>query len=91
MERNCREVFNVFPKGLRFTAERIVAEGDWVCLEMRSEGAHVSGRTYGNHYTYWFEIRDGKIVQLKEWLDTLHANDVLCGSGAAIDFAQRRK
>jgi hypothetical protein len=24
--------------------------GDWVCLEMRSRGEHVSGRTYANHY-----------------------------------------
>jgi ketosteroid isomerase-like protein/predicted N-acetyltransferase YhbS len=90
MEQNCRDVFTVFPEGLHFTPERVVAERDWVCLEMRSHGVHVSGRTYGNHYTYWFEIRDGMIVQLKEWLDTLHANDVLCGSGAAIDFETRR-
>jgi ketosteroid isomerase-like protein/GNAT superfamily N-acetyltransferase len=91
MEQNCRDVFVVFPRGLHFTAERLVAEGDWVCLEMRSRGEHSSGRTYRNHYTYWFEIRDGLIVQLKEWLDTLHANDVLCGAGRPIDFQSRRE
>ncbi len=91
MENNCSDIFTVFPDGLSFTAERLVAEGDWVCLEMRSEGRHVSGRDYANHYTYWFEIKDGLITQLKEWLDTLHANDVLCGSGTEVDFSARRE
>ena len=90
MENNCGDIFTVFPKGLDFKAERIVAEGDWVCLEMRSEGEHLSGRNYSNHYSYWFEIKDGKIVQLKEWLDTIKANDVLCGSGDEVDFSTRR-
>ena len=90
MEQNCRDVFKVFPQGLKFSTERIVAEGDWVCLEMRSAGEHVSGRTYSNHYTYWFEIKDGKFTQLREWLDTLHGNDVLCGQTEAIDFETRR-
>ena len=57
---------------------------------MRSHGQHVSGRTYANHYTYWFEIKDGKFTQLREWLDTLHGNDVLCGQTEAIDFETRR-
>jgi len=91
MEANCADIFQVFPRGLDFHAERMIAEGDWVCLEMRSYGEHVSGRTYENHYTYWFEIRDGKITQLKEWLDTLRANDVLCASGVAVDFQSRRR
>jgi len=91
MEQNCRDVFKVFPRGLRFETERIVADGDWVCLEMRSGGDHVSGRHYANHYTYWFEIKDGQITQLKEWLDTKLANEVLCGSEAAIEFESRRR
>ncbi len=91
MEQNCRDVFKVFPRGLKFSVERIVAEGDWVCLEMRSRGEHVSGRTYANHYTYWFELKNGKITQLREWLDTLHGNDVLCGQREAIDFEARRR
>ena len=90
MEANARDVFKVFPEGLRFSEERIVAEGDWVVLEMKSSGRHVSGRTYENHYTYWFEIAGGKIRQLREWLDTKHANDVLCGGQDAIDFEERR-
>ncbi len=90
MEQNCRDVFKVFPQGLKFKAERIVAEGDWVCLEMRSHGQHVSGRTYANHYSYWLEIKDGKFTQLREWLDTLHGNDVLCSQTEAIDFEARR-
>ena len=90
MEQNCRDIFRVFPDGLKFTVERVICENDWACLEMRSEGTHISGRTYANHYTYWFEIKNGWITQLKEWLDTLHANDVLCGPQQPVDFTKRQ-
>lgn len=91
MERNAGDVYKVFPEGLAFELVRLVGDGDWVCLEMRSKGLHVSGRIYANHYTYWIEVRDGKFVKLREWLDTMLANEVLCGGNQAIDFEDRRE
>jgi len=37
-----------------------------------------NGKTYQNKYHFLLLVRDGKIQQVKEYLDTMHANDVLC-------------
>lgn len=93
MAANAKDVFTVFPDGLSFRAHKIVADGDWVALDMESNGQHVSGKVYNNRYTYWVQIRDGKFLRLEEHLDTQHAIDVLCTPSAAagaLDFGVRR-
>ncbi|MEH6636328.1 MAG: nuclear transport factor 2 family protein [Halioglobus sp.] len=72
-------IFEVFPKGLKFTDLTMVAEGDKVAVEAVSEGEHVSGQTYGNEYHFLFEFHDGKLLKLKEYMDTELVTDVLCG------------
>ena len=72
-------VFDVFPKGLKFSVLGMVAEGDKVAVEAMSEGEHISGQTYNNEYHFLFQFRDGKLLRLKEYMDTEHVTDVLCG------------
>ena len=75
-------VRGVFPEGLRFTVHTMTAEDDRVSVEAESKGKHVTGQTYNQLYHYLFVIRGGKIVQAKEYFDTMHANDVLCSAPA---------
>lgn len=72
-------IFDVFPKGLRFDILDMIAEDDKVAVEATSEGEHVSGQTYSNEYHFLFEFREGKLVSLKEYMDTERVTDVLCG------------
>ena len=72
-------VFEVFPQGLRFDIQAMTAEGDRVAVEATSEGEHISGQTYTNEYHFLFEFRDGKLLRLKEYMDTEMVTDVLCG------------
>ena len=72
-------IFDVFPQGLTFTALSMVGEGDKVAVEATSEGHHISGQTYRNEYHFLFEFRDGKLLKLKEYMDTERVTDVLCG------------
>jgi ketosteroid isomerase-like protein len=72
-------ITDVFPRGLTFTLLDMVAEGDKVAVEAVSEGEHVSGQTYSNEYHFLFHFRDGKVVKLKEYMDTERVTDVLCG------------
>jgi ketosteroid isomerase-like protein len=73
------QIFLAFPKGLRFEIHSMTAEGDRVAIEATSYGEHASGKLYNNHYHFLMRLRDGKIVRFKEYLDTEHATDVLCG------------
>ena len=71
-------IFDVFPEGLTFTATGMIAEGDKVAVEATSEGQHISGQIYSNDYHFLFEFRDGKLLRLKEYMDTERVTDVLC-------------
>jgi ketosteroid isomerase-like protein len=72
-------IFDVFPEGLKFTALGMTAEGDRVAVEATSEGKHISGQLYTNEYHFLFEFRAGKLLRLKEYMDTERVTDVLCG------------
>jgi hypothetical protein len=72
-------VLGAFPKGLAFTLHALTAEGDRVAIEAESRGEHVSGKLYNNKYHFLMRVRDGKIAEWREYMDTMHANDVLCG------------
>lgn len=70
-------ILGVFPDGLEFTLHTLTAEGDRVAIEAESRGIHASGKSYHNQYHFLMRIRDGRIVELKEYLDTQHAHEVL--------------
>lgn len=54
------------------------AEGDRVALEAESFVDTRNGRKYNNLYHFLFRVRDGKVASVREYLDTMHANAVLC-------------
>ena len=72
-------VFEVFPEGIRFVVHEMTAEGDRVAVEAESFARHISGKDYNNKYHFLFRLRGGKVVELKEYCDTEHITDVICG------------
>lgn len=72
-------ILAAFPNGLIFTIHTITAEGDRVAVEAESLGEHASGVTYNNLYHFMFVMREGKVLQLKEYMDTELITDILCG------------
>ena len=63
---------NGFPNGFKLIVKSAIVEGNKVAAEVESEGTHTSGKSYNNKYHFLFEIEDGKIVSVKEYMDTLH-------------------
>ena len=61
-----------FPNGLQLNATSMVAEGDKVAVEVESYGEHANGRTYQNKYHFLITIENGRIIHVKEYMDTLH-------------------
>jgi hypothetical protein len=72
-------IFEAFPHGIEFTIHGITAEGERVAVEAESRGMHVSGKLYNNLYHFLFQFRDGKLVRLKEYMDTELVTEILCG------------
>ncbi|MQA13609.1 MAG: nuclear transport factor 2 family protein [Pseudonocardiaceae bacterium] len=52
------------------------AEGDRVAVETESYSELNNGRVYNNLYHFVFEVRDGKIQKVKEFLDTEHTRAI---------------
>lgn len=67
----------LFPEGLRFTILSAIAEPDRVAVEAESYGKVADGRLYNNHYHFLFELKDGKIQTVREYLDSGHAEHIL--------------
>lgn len=62
----------------QFAFGDITAEGERAVLEWRVRGiATATGRAYDNEYCGVFVVRGGRIVEVREYLDSLHAAQVL--------------
>lgn len=72
-------VLDAFPAGLKFKILNMTAEEDRVAVEATSEGLHVSGQPYKNHYHFLLTWKDGQLLEMKEYMDTEMVTDVLCG------------
>ena len=66
-----------FPQGIQVTPTVLTAEDNRVAMEAVSYGERFNGRVYKNYYHFQHEIRDGKIVAVREYLDTDHAYRIL--------------
>lgn len=59
--------------GIVITPTAMTAEGDRVAVEADSKAETLTGREYQNQYHFLFEVREGKIAAVKEYMDTEHA------------------
>jgi hypothetical protein len=56
----------------------VTSDGDRVAVELESRGELADGSTYENHYHHLFVLADGKIVAIKEYMDTMLAQATFC-------------
>jgi ketosteroid isomerase-like protein len=63
--------------GITIEVHGTTSEGDRVAVEAESHARLKNGSKYNNHYHFLFELRDEKIVHIKEYHDTQHASIVL--------------
>jgi hypothetical protein len=63
----------------RYTNEatRIIADGEFVVVECKGRVTTKSGKPYNNEYCYVCRMRDGKIIELREYLDTALVENAL--------------
>ncbi len=71
MQRMLGNLFGHMKDGLEMTIIGMVAEGDKVAAGIRSHADLKDGRVYENQYHMLFTLRQGKIVEVKEYADTL--------------------
>jgi ketosteroid isomerase-like protein len=60
-----------------FEFPTMIAEDDTVALEWRVQARNITGQPYDNDYCGFFVVRRGKIVAVREYLDTRYAAKLL--------------
>ena len=62
---------------LEVEIEEMVAERDWVCVQLTVTAKTAAGRPYRNDYHFAFRLRDGKLAAVREYVDTQYAQELL--------------
>jgi uncharacterized protein len=58
------------PGDPKVIVKRTIAQGAFVAAETEGVGTLASGKPYHNRYAWVIEIKDGKVFQLREYMDT---------------------
>ena len=67
------------PNGIKIIPKVLTAEEDRVAMECESYGELDNGKVYNNFYHMLHQVRDGKLVNVKEYMDTAHVQEVFGG------------
>jgi ketosteroid isomerase-like protein len=62
--------------GFKMTILDMISQDNKVAAEVQGCGKLTDGATYNNFYHFLFEIRDGKIARVREYLDTKHVDQI---------------
>lgn len=63
-------IVSEMPGGLEVIAHRMIAEDNWVAVDTESLGTVSETARYNMRYTFWFNVKDGKIVAMKQFFDS---------------------
>lgn len=69
-QRLMAPLFAQFDSHYTNTPTRILADGDFVVVESRGHVTTKTGKPYANTYCMVIRLREGKMVELTEYLDT---------------------
>ncbi|MGW2049894.1 nuclear transport factor 2 family protein [Streptomyces sp. NPDC001858] len=70
-------VGQTMPNGVELKVTSTTAQDDRVVVDAESHGVSAADKVYDQRIVYVFQLRDEKIVRVREYLDTIHAVDVL--------------
>jgi uncharacterized protein len=64
------------------TVKALIGEGPVVAAEFEYQTPTAIGKRYHNHYVEVFEVRSGKILHVREYMDTSHLQQACLRAGA---------
>jgi len=70
-----RDVLREVP--MRFTLTNAMEDGRYAILELESHATRTDGKVYGNVYCLVITIFGGKILHVREYIDTVAAQEAL--------------
>ena len=77
VDKLMRPLFRQFADEYTARALRVIAEDDVVVVEARGQVTTKLGKPYNQTYCYVFQLKDGRVRELTEYLDTELVNQAL--------------
>jgi len=77
-----RDFGRVFVSDVNIEIKGVYGDGDTVVVEQRFSAKVANGNAYQNDYCFIFKVRDGKIAEMREYMDTLGGFRQIFGEGA---------
>lgn len=71
-----RGAAKIFPGGLQCEIKRVYGDGNTVIIELTNRGKVFNGKDYENEYCFVFEVEDGKVRRVREYVDTQKAKEL---------------
>ena len=65
--------------GTQVQFERVLEAGQTVIIQLRYKAGLVNGRAYDNAYCFLFDVEDGRIRRVTEYMDTLAGQKMIFG------------
>ena len=59
--------------------DNLIAQGNLVAAELRGFGRMKNGKEYDNTYCWFFEVRDGLVYSIHEYMDSLYIDRLVNG------------
>jgi ketosteroid isomerase-like protein len=69
----------IFREEVYFEIRNIYADGNTVIVEQAFQARVANGNFYKNDYCFILELRDGRVRQVREYMDTQRARDTILG------------
>lgn len=70
MEKLLGPLFAQLKQGIKTTVHRLIAEEDYVVAQTSGTAETLEGQPYNNTYCWIIRIRDGKLTEVTEFMDT---------------------
>jgi ketosteroid isomerase-like protein len=74
----------VFAQDVSLIFKGVYADGDVVVVELAFTATLANGRPYKNDYCFVHIVRDGKVVEVREFMDTYNGHRMMYGAEATI-------
>lgn len=70
-----RDLFE--PGDPKIYVDRIFGKGPLVAVQSKSLGKMRNGKTYENYYAWILQFKDGRIIELSEYMDTYYVSTLV--------------
>jgi uncharacterized protein len=73
----------LFSRDVKIDFKGVYADGDTVVAEVTLSATLVNGRNYKNNYCFIHALKDGQVVEIREFMNTYNGHRMIFGEAAA--------